>query len=106
MFAAGPFANIISALLFFGMLALFFNPISDQFYAPHVVITDMLGENSPAELAGLTPGESIHEINGVPITSTQAFSEAIRDRSPGDTVSVVTGTSVYDVTLGHHRFNL
>lgn len=102
VYAAGPFANIVSALVFFALLSFVFNPVAEVLYADHVVITDMLGENSPAELAGLKPGEAIYNIGGQQIENAEDFSEAIRDRNPGDKVAVVTGGSIYDVTLGEN----
>lgn len=105
VYAAGPFANIVCAFLFLGLLSFVFNPVADTFYAEHVVITDMLGEGSPAEVAGLAPGESIKQIDTKPIKSPQDFSDAIREREPGDTVAVITGGTVYDVTLGKNPEN-
>jgi membrane-associated protease RseP (regulator of RpoE activity) len=102
VFAAGPFSNIFFGFLFLAILASIFNPIADQFYDNKVVITDMMGDNSPAEIAGLTPGESITSINGAAITSTEDFSEAIRSKEPGETLSVITSAASYDVTLGEN----
>lgn len=99
VYAAGPFANIISAVVCIALLSFVFNPITDGFYGNNVVVTDMLGENSPAEIAGISPGETINQIDGRQIKNTNDFSAAIRAHTPGETISVVTGGTVYDVTL-------
>jgi S1-C subfamily serine protease len=52
---------------------------------------------SPAESAGLTPGDVITSIDGTKVTSSAAMSRAIRAKKPGSTISVSyvdgTGTS-------------
>ncbi|MBW3018712.1 site-2 protease family protein [Candidatus Woesearchaeota archaeon] len=102
VFAAGPFSNIFFGFVFLMLLSSVFNPIADQLYDNKVVITDMMGENSPAELAGLHPGESILAIDGTSISSTEEFSDAIRSKHPGETLSVLTSAAAYDITLGEN----
>lgn len=60
--------------------------------------------DGPAERAGLAPGDVITSLGGRPVADADELVVAIRDNSPGDTVTVVAerdGTSRdYRVTLG------
>lgn len=99
VYAAGPFANLVCAGLFALVFFTIFTPLSDTFYENKIVVTDMMGENSPAELAGIVPGDIIQKIDSTPITDTLKFSEAIQSKDPGDSVSVITANAMYDIQL-------
>ena len=51
------------------------------------VITEV-GDDSPASLAGIEPGDIVVDVDGTPIDGQGALIAAIRDRSPGDTIAI------------------
>ncbi|MEN9803840.1 MAG: hypothetical protein RIS41_687 [Actinomycetota bacterium] len=64
------------------------------------VITEV-GGGSPAERAGMEPGDIVVDVDGTPIDGQGALIAAIRDRSPGDTIEieVLRGGSRVTLTL-------
>jgi S1-C subfamily serine protease len=81
------------------------------FVLPHGEIEQGLiiwrvAEDSPASVAGLKGGEVITAIDGEPLASPQALTEAIAERQPGDeiTLTVFRGQeeSEIEITLGEH----
>jgi putative serine protease PepD len=51
------------------------------------VITEV-GGGSPADRAGMEPGDIVVDVDGTPIDGQGALIAAIRDRSPGDTIEI------------------
>ncbi len=54
---------------------------------------------SPAEKAGLRPGDVIVRLDGQPIASLQAYSEALKKLQPGQSVEVVVARDGQESTL-------
>ncbi len=52
------------------------------------LISDVLGEDSPAAKAGLKAGDIIVELNGVPVDSNTHLVHLVADIHPGDTVNL------------------
>jgi S1-C subfamily serine protease len=44
---------------------------------------------SPADRAGIKPGDVVVEFGGVAVTDLYSYTDALRARSPGDEVTVV-----------------
>jgi len=81
------------------------------FVLPHGEIEQGLiiwrvSEDSPASAAGLKGGDVVTAIDGEPLASPQALTEAIAEREPGDeiTLTVFRGQeeSEIEITLGEH----
>ena len=81
-----------------------FGPGQLPFLLPHggagqgVIVTDVI-EDSPAADAGLKQGDIITAIDGQPLDSPQALTDAIAGREPGDRVTL----SVYPADGGEER---
>jgi hypothetical protein len=62
---------------------------------------------SPAEQAGLRPGDVLVEFDGAPVATIYDFTHALRNKRPGDTVTVVVVRSgervTAEVTLGRRQ---
>ncbi|MFB0536494.1 MAG: PDZ domain-containing protein [Anaerolineae bacterium] len=81
------------------------------FVLPHGEIEQGLiiwrvSEDSPASAAGLKGGDVITAIDGEPVASPQALTDAVAEREPGDeiTLTVFRGKeeSEMEITLGEH----
>lgn len=87
VFSAGPFANVIFAGVFFVFMFLM-NPLVDELYAPSGVrITDVVAQ-SPAAITGLVVGESIRNIDGRMIQTTNDFSAAFDGKTEGSNILI------------------
>ncbi len=73
VFAAGPIANIATAIL---LLALFFNQVGRPDLTRVLVVN--VAENSPAEMAGIQPNDIITRFNDVVVDSGDALNNAVQ----------------------------
>jgi len=104
VFAAGPISNVIFAAL---MLLLFFGSSSvlTAAFQPSGVELTSIGEDGPAELAGLTEGAIITQINDVPILSMVNLTNFLSTKSPGEEVTVFADDQLVKVTLSENPKN-
>jgi putative serine protease PepD len=69
-----------------------------------------IAANSPAQKAGLKPGETITAVNGDPISSTQGFIDTVDNYHPGQTITLTVKqggkTSAVKMTLGVRPTNV
>ena len=101
VYAAGPVINIITGLILMLLMFAVITPFTNSLYSNDgVVVTDLMDGNPPAQQAGMTAGDKITEINGQAIKDTEDFSDALKSTTPGDTVSIITSSAIYDVELG------
>ncbi len=82
VFAAGPFANFCTAAL--AVLLVTF------LLAPAGIVMTEVSEGYPAQEAGVTKGDIIIDINGVPVKTTYEIVEEFEILSPGDRVVLTT----------------
>ncbi|MDP6869934.1 MAG: site-2 protease family protein [Candidatus Poseidoniaceae archaeon] len=83
MFAAGPATNIFAALL----LMILMGPVAGQFVAAESgVHSSQIIKETGAEEGGLQPWDTIIEIDGDPIATTDDFSNKMDELSAGDSV--------------------
>jgi len=106
VYAAGPVSNIVTGLLLMLLMFTVITPFTDTFYSKDgVVVTELMDGSPPAQLAGVSVGEKIVEINGQAIRETDDFSNALKGAVPGDSINVVTTNAVRDITLGENPTN-
>ncbi len=105
--AAGPFSNILLGFLIIGFFFLIATPV-DSAMLQHegVLVHGIVQEgNYPVRESGLTPGEVITQMDGVPVARVKDFSAVLENKKPGETVRVVTNRTGYDIALGAHPTN-
>ncbi len=124
VFAAGSFINILIGLIVLFAVQVFFWSGAVQ---PGLLITSV-AENSPADLAGLKEGMVIQDFDGEPRLGFYDYSAIIlvsklpnstsekapqmmgqlllisklSKHKPGDSVSIIAGGSVYEITMGNN----
>jgi len=103
--AAGAFANFLLTIPFLLLFALVMNPIAAQHYiVPNGILIQNVSVDGP--MAGfITSGEQIMEVNGYQLNSITDFLNALDGLEPGDTVSVITKTSSFNVIAATHPIN-
>ncbi len=98
--AAGPFANILLAVLALGLLSLVFMPLQMGMVEPTGFTFDSyVDESLPFAQAGIIPGTLITGLNGEETPLFQDFSEDLFCTSPGDKIVVNTENKSYPITL-------
>jgi membrane-associated protease RseP (regulator of RpoE activity) len=98
--AAGPFANILLAVLAIGLLSLVFMPLQMGMVEPTGFTFDTyVSEDLPFAEAGIVPGTLITGLNGKSTLLFQDFSEDLFCTSPGDKITVNTEDKDYPITL-------
>lgn len=103
VFAAGPFANIITAVIVIVLFALISAPVMT-----HVIQSDGVlingfvedGNKYPAQSIGLEKGELITHIDGEEVLSLQAFTEHMQTKKPNQQITIKTNVSSYSTQLG------
>jgi len=106
IFAAGPFSNILLALVIVGVIFFGVNPAVDGMLDYQgVQITGFVKQDNatfPAEFAGISEGEMVTAVDGIPVMTVENFTKALGEKKPGDTIAVVTNVSTYAVTLARN----
>jgi len=105
VFAAGPFSNILLAFLILAMSFFLVAPAVNAIIDLNgVEITGFVEHDAkyPAELAGITPGEIVQEINGIEVHSLKNFSSILQGKSPGSSINIKTDKSDYNIELAEN----
>jgi membrane-associated protease RseP (regulator of RpoE activity) len=98
--AAGPFANMLLAVVALGLLSLLFMPLQMSMVDPTGFTFDSyVDESLPFAEAGIVPGTLITGINGKETLMFQRFSEDLFCTSPGDEVIVNSKDKNYPIVL-------
>ncbi len=97
IFAGGPFANVLLALvLFFVMLGM--SSVSNSMYEPNGIsvagFTNIDDSLQGARLENLSEGEIIYAINDVQIISAENLSYAMKNVSPGSVAYLETNKGI------------
>mgnify|MGYP001581359815 CR=1 FL=1 len=105
VFAAGPFANVVFALIFLGVFFLL-APLGERVVGVDGVIVDGLAEGDfPAQRAGILPGDLILSVDSYPVVTMQNLSLVLESKKPGDNVTLKTNRSIHSVVLGQRPEN-
>jgi membrane-associated protease RseP (regulator of RpoE activity) len=108
VYSAGPFSNIILAFIFLGIYlssVTAASPMFDYNGLQIVGLTNASNLTSPAAIVGVTVGEIIKEVDTFNISSKQDLADILADKSPGDTITLVTNRSSYVIPLGKNPEN-
>ena len=98
--AAGAGSNIVVGLISLLLLVGVVNtmePVADGIPVSQIVV------DSPANLAGLLPGDIVTHLNNIPVTDSDSFSQNFDSLSPGDSIVLTiqrqSVTSDYEIVL-------
>tara|TARA_Y100000310_G_C20692683_1_gene823379 strand:+ start:3638 stop:4819 length:1182 start_codon:yes stop_codon:yes gene_type:complete len=107
IFAAGPFSNILAALVIIGLFIWVLPSLTNNIMLDdHVKIVSVADqETSPAIDAGLQSDTLITSIDDTEIMTVEDFITSLTDTSPGDTILLTTNESQHNVTLSPHPNN-
>ena len=105
--AAGSGSNIVVGLISLLLLVGVVNtmePIADGIPVSQIVV------DSPANIAGLLPGDIVTHFNNIPVTDLDSFSQNLDSLSPGDSIVLTIQrqfvTSDYEIVLSSRPDNL
>jgi len=98
IYAAGPFSNILSILVFIALL-IAAGPVIQHEVNAHGVVFAGVTSGYPAAAAGVQPGVVYDNVNGEPIDSAYGFFTALQDLKPGDEVSLASSDERLEHTL-------
>jgi len=105
VFAAGPFANIITAGIVILLVVHVAAPVSGSAFDFNGVEVVEVVEGGPFAQAGIQEGEIIHKLEHRRIDSVKNFTDALNKYNAGDIVVIKTVDSAYAVELGSHPKN-
>lgn len=97
--AGGPSSNILIALLSLGLIIAATNGLQPT---PMITVEEVIG-NSPAEAAGIQPGDVIASVNGRSVTSLSILAEAINEAGYGGSIVLDVlrhGVGILRLTVG------
>ena len=104
--AAGSGSNIVVGLISLFLLVGVVNtmePIADGIPISQIVV------DSPANIAGLLPGDIVTHFNNIPVTDLDSFSQNLDSLSPGDSIVLTIQrqfvTSDYEIVLSSRPDN-
>ena len=104
--AAGSGSNIVVGLISLLLLVGVVNtmePIADGIPVSQIVV------DSPANMAGLLPGDIVTHFNNIPVTDLDSFSQNLDSLSPGDSIVLTIQrqfvTSDYEIVLSSRPDN-
>ena len=100
--AAGAVSNILFALLLFVVIVYAIQPLGDSLIHPLGVEVVTVSKNSPADLAGLKPGELITLLGNMPVKDSKQLLDALTLMHAGDHADLITNVSAHSVVMQGH----
>jgi len=105
VFAAGPFANIALGGVLFVIILLIAQPLSSSISEERGVVVTGVAKGFPAEKSGISEGERIEKLNGIEIAGVANFTEALKDKKPGEEITLQTNKTLYQIILSENPDN-
>lgn len=104
--SAGPFANIVAALIFGVLLTSFFTygvmgyAVPNKLIETGVSIEEIVG--APLNETNISTGAKILKMNDVKIKDISIFSEFMANTTPEQNIMLYTSSGEHNITLGTH----
>ena len=102
VYAAGPWSNIIQAVVFFGLVALLGLALTPLAHTTGVEFSSVQ-EGSPAALAGIQANTTYDQLDGQELLSGQELLAYLQDKEPGDAFTMSSEEQAVEVTLGAYN---
>ncbi|MFH1506712.1 MAG: site-2 protease family protein [archaeon] len=98
MYAAGPWSNILLAIVVFVLLSFVFTPVLNSMVQNKGVYFGQIQDGFPAEAAGVESNITYTFINGQNITQNTEFIAALEGLKPNDTVTIGNENKTLTIT--------
>ncbi|MFC1690703.1 M50 family metallopeptidase [Nanoarchaeota archaeon] len=108
VFAAGPWANVILAVLALLIVSFVMSPVYGlitQPIEPKGVSLINVTSDLPAEKAGLGPGHLITAIDNHTVEDYSSFLEGLKDVKPNQTIEIMANGTVFTLVTASHPTN-
>ena len=105
IFAAGPFSNILTAIIFLLLLYVLVVPAINGFLDNENIMFSEVFEDNPAYQAGIRPNTVYTHINSKKISNYSVFLEELKVTQPGGTVTLNNHQGEYVITTTPHPEN-
>jgi len=97
VYAAGPFANAITALIVIIILFAVINPLTMMMVTPVGFTVSQVQKGMPAEIAGLQANVVYNKINNQTIKSVDDLTNALSFVRPGESVTIANSTDTLSI---------
>src|SRR3989338_9216705 len=105
IFAAGPFSNIVTGIIFWIIALFLINPVALAMIEYRGVQVSMLEQNYPAELAGLKAGQEIITIDNNEINNVNDFVKIMNTKKPNEDILIKTKDQEFNIKLAENPLN-
>ncbi len=102
VFSAGPFSNIILGIFIFLIMAFVFIPVQTSMVEVNGVIIGSINSTLPIGESGLVSGHVIQQIEGIEVDDANVIVELLKNKKPGEEVSIVANETIFNVVLAEH----
>lgn len=102
VYAAGPFANALTAIVVIILLLLVINPLTMMMVTPMGFSVSQVQEGYPAAEAGWEPGTVYTMINNMTINSSEALTSALSTVRPGETLTISNSNQSITLVTAEH----
>ena len=105
VFAAGPFSNILLAVIIALILNFAFFPLQEAITEPVGFSFDEIQDGYPAQTAGLEAGMIIQKVNGEDMYQGEVFLERIASIKPNETIILESKDESFEIITAEHPDN-
>lgn len=88
LFAAGPFSNVLTAILIMLIFLFVVSPSFTKLYTPQGISFTELDEGLPAQKAGVHINEVYDHVNNQPVKDVSDFIKILEPIKPGDAITI------------------
>ncbi len=102
VFSAGPFSNLLTAGILMLIIIFIAVPFTNTLVDIKGVQIASVEKDFPFYNAGAKSGEIIEQINNAAITDVNAFTNTMKGIKPGETISIKTNRTIYNIVAVAH----